>query len=304
MRLAVRSGARDFLAEPVNPRELIAALEGLRDEPRRQGAGPERGDFTVVLGAAGGVGTSFIACNLAHAMATGTELPTLLVDLDVNAAPLASFLDLTPERGLLPALAEVEHLDEHALQGYVTRHRSNLHLMGAPAKSMTLAREIDPSRFAALMGLVATRYRHVVIDASHSLDDLSMTTLGMARNVILVLQQSVVQLKQAARMLRGLQVDIGIPDDRITVVVNRHLKRSTVALEDIRRTLARDKVTVLPNQYQTALASIDGGIPVQELDKSSAIAKAILALQRELTGAPAAEPMSLLRRALPMFSGD
>jgi pilus assembly protein CpaE len=304
MRLAVRSGARDFLAEPVDPDELIAVLESLRAEPRRGAVEPQRAEVTVVIGAAGGVGTSFIACNLACALATSTGTPTLLMDLDINAAPLASFLDVAPERGLLSALAEVEFLDEHALQGYVTKHRSGLHLMGAPSRTIVSAKDIDAARFATLMGILQSNYRHIVADASHALDDLGVTALGMASTVVLVVQQSVVQLRQAARLLRTLYSEVGIPDDRIRVVVNRHLKRSTVALEDIRRTLAREHLTVLPNHYQAVLASIDGGVPLLDLDRFSPVAKAIIELQREIGGAPRAERPSLLRRALPMFSGD
>lgn len=304
MRLAVRSGARDFLAEPLNPDELIAVLDRLRNEPRRAHPHAAKADVTVVLGAAGGVGTSFVACNLAHALVTETSAPTLLIDLDINAAPLANFLDLTPERGLPPAMAEVAFLDEHSLPGYVTKHRSGLHLMGAPSRSSLFTKDLDANRIAALMGVVCERYRHVVVDGSHVLDDLSITTLGMAKNVLLVVQQSVVQLKQAARLIRVLYVESGISDDRIMVVVNRHLKRSTVTLEDIRRTLAREKLAILPNQYQTVLSSIDGGVPVLEFDPSSTVAKAIVDLQREICGVPPAERASLLRRALPMFSGD
>ena len=106
---------------------------------RRAAARRARADVIVVLGAAGGVGTSLVACNLALALATETRAPTLLLDLDVNAAPLASFLDLAPERGLPAALAEVEYLDEQALPGYVAKHRSGLRLMGAPAKSLVSA---------------------------------------------------------------------------------------------------------------------------------------------------------------------
>jgi pilus assembly protein CpaE len=199
MRVAVRSGARDFLTEPVDPEELVATLERVRDEPRRGHAPAAKAEVTVVLGAAGGVGTSFIACSLAHALATETGASALLLDLDINAAPLASFLDLSPERGLLQVLAEVEFLDEHALPGYVTKHRSGVHLMGAPSKSTVFKKDVDADRFAKLMGVISTRYRHVVVDASDVLDDLSLTALGMARNVVLVVQQSVVQLKQAAR---------------------------------------------------------------------------------------------------------
>lgn len=304
MRLAVRSGARDFLAEPLNAAEFVAALERLRLEPRRAAHPLAKADVTVVMGAAGGVGTSFVACNLAHTLATEAGAQTLLIDLDVNAAPLASFLDLKPERGLPAALAEVENLDQHALQGYVTRHRSGLHLMGAPSKSPVFARDLDPNRIASLMNLVCGHYRHVVVDGAHALDDLSASALGVARTVVLVVQQSVVQLRQAARMIRILHADFGIPDDRMIVMVNRHLKRSTVTLEDIQRTLAREQLVVLPNQYKTVLSSIDGGVPMLDFDPSSPVARTIVDLQREICGVPPAEKTGLLRRALPMFSGN
>lgn len=304
MRLAVRSGARDFLAEPLNPDEFVAVLERLRHEPRRAPQAAPQADVTLVLGAAGGVGTSFVACNLAHAIQKETGAATLLVDLDINAAPLASFLDLSPERGLPAALEEVEFLDQHSLTGYVTRHRSGLHLMGAPSKTALSVRDLDAGHFATLMAFVKERYRHVVVDGSHVLDDLSGTVLGMTRNVVIVVQQSVVQLRQAARLIRVLFAGHGIPDDRIMVVVNRHSKRSTVGLEDIQRTLARDGLAVIPNHFKSVLSSIDGGVPMLEFEPSSAVAKAIVDLQRSVCGTPPVERTGLLRRALPIFSGN
>jgi pilus assembly protein CpaE len=304
MRLAVRSGARDFLAEPLNPDDLIAAIERIRHEPRRQAAKPQQAELTLVLGAAGGVGTSLIACNLAQTAAGDSATPTLLLDLDINLAPLTNFLDLAPERGLPAALAEVEFLDQHALAGYVTKHRSGLHLMGAPSKASLFAKDLDANRFAALMGMMSERYRRIVVDGSHVLDDLSLTTLGMARSVVVVVQQSVVQLKQAARLMRVLFAEYGVPDDRITVVVNRYLKRSTVALDDIQRTLAREKLTVIPNHYKSVLSSIDAGMPIVDFEPSSPVARAIVELNRELSGSPPVERTGLLRRALPLFSGN
>ena len=195
-------------------------------------------------------------------------------------------------------------MDQHALAGYVTRHRSGLHLMGAPSKTALFARDIDAGRFATLMGMLKDGYRHVVVDGSHALDDLSGTVLGMSRTVVIVVQQSVVQLRQAARLMRLLFSAHGIPDDRIAVVVNRHSKRSTVTLEDIQRTLARESLAIVPNHYKSVLSSIDGGVPMLEFDPSSAVARAIVDLQRSISGAPPVERTGLLRRALPIFTGN
>lgn len=304
MRLAMRSGARDFLAEPLNVDEFLAAIERLRQEPRRAAPAAPQADITLVLGAAGGVGTSFLACNLAYAIQKETGDSTLLLDLDVNSAPLASFLDLAPERGLPTALGEIEFLDQHALAGYVTKHRSGLHLMGAPSKTTLFAKDLDANRFATLMGIVRERYRHVVVDGSHMLDDLSGTVLGMSRNVVIVVQQSVVQLRQAARLVRILFSGYGIPDERITVIVNRYGKRSTVTLEDIQRTLARNSLATVPNHFKSVLSSIDGGMPMLEFEPTSAVTRAIVDLQRAICGVPPVERTGLLRRALPIFSGN
>jgi pilus assembly protein CpaE len=304
MRLAVRSGARDFLAEPLNAEEFVAALERLRHEPRRAEAPRQPADVMVVLGAAGGVGTSFLSCNLAQSFAVQTGAETLLMDMDLNSAPLTGFLDLNPERGLAVALAEVEYLDHHALAGYVTRHRSGLHLMGAPSKSTLYSRDLDQNRFASLMAMICGRYRWVVVDGGHTLTELTATTLGMSKAVVLIVQQSVLQLRQAARTMRILFSEFGIQDDRVTVVVNRHSKRAEVSLEDIQRTLARGKLVVLPNSFKSVAASIDGGMPLLDFEPASPVAKAIVDLQRDLCGTPRAEKTGLLRRALPMFSGD
>lgn len=304
MRLAIRSGARDFLAEPLNAREFVAALERLRHEPRRSETHRQPADVMVVLGAAGGVGTSLVACSLAQAFVGQTGAPTLLMDMDVNSAPLTGFLDLNPERGLPAALGEVEFLDQHALAGYVTRHRSGLHLLGAPSKATLFSRDLDQNRFATLMAMICARYRWVVVDGSSVLTELSATTLGMSKAVVLVVQQSVVQLRQAARLMRVLFSEFGIPDDRLTVVVNRHHKRATVTLEDIQRTLAREKLVVLPNAFKSVAASIDGGVPLLDFEPASPVSRAIVDLHRDLCGTPRAEKSGLLKRALPMFSGD
>jgi pilus assembly protein CpaE len=154
------------------------------------------------------------------------------------------------------------------------------------------------------MGVVSESYRNVVVDGSHILDELGLTIVGMSRHIVVVVQQSVVQLRQAARLLQILFAQCGVPDDRITVVVNRYIKRSTVALADIQRTLAREKLVIVPNHYKSVLSSLDGGMPLLEFEPSSPAAKAIVELRRVLTGVPRADRAGLLRRALPIFSGD
>jgi pilus assembly protein CpaE len=291
-RLSVRAGARDFLVEPVASEELLASIKRVE------------GDITAVIGAAGGVGTSFLACNLAHSLATETQSRVALVDLDLTYAPLAGFLDVHAERGLLEALLEVESLDEIALGGYLGKHRSGVNVMGVVGEALLLAQEVDPGRIELLVRVLASYHAHVVVDVPHSLDAVSATALGAASHVVIVLQQSVAQVRNAVRLVRLLSQKLGMPRDRIRAVVNRHQKKSTVTTGDIERALNVGPVFAIPSHYESALASLDSGVPLVESDRNSAVGRAVRELQEDLRGVARPDRGNLLRRALPIFSRD
>jgi pilus assembly protein CpaE len=300
MRLAIRSGAKDFLVEPLRADDLVAALSHIGREPRRD---PSRatGIMDVVVGAAGGVGASFIACNLAHLTVAAAGRSCLLLDLDLNYAPLAHFLDLKPERGLLEALGVLESLDEHALQGYVAKHRSGLHLMCSVPSSVVLSRDVQSSRVESLLQILAMEYQHVIVDSPHQIDAVNATLFGRARSVLVVLEQSVCHVKNAAHLLRILTKELGLPRDRIKIVLNRYSKRGTVQLDDVRRTLDVDEVFAVPNHYELSLNSIDTAKPLFDLDKDGAVARAMRELLIEIGNLPRPARSGLLSR-LPLFT--
>jgi pilus assembly protein CpaE len=92
-RLAIRSGARDFLPEPVGKADLVATLQQVRAELRAS-ATQGRGTIHAFVGASGGAGSSFIAANIAHLFAAHAQRRTALVDLDLNFSPTAHHLNL------------------------------------------------------------------------------------------------------------------------------------------------------------------------------------------------------------------
>src|SRR6185312_4026462 len=101
-RLAIRSGARDFLPEPIGKDDLVATLQQVRAELRAR-ATQGLGAIHTFVGASGGAGSSFIAANIAHVLAAHARRRTALVDLDLNFSPTAHHLNLVSQRGLLEA---------------------------------------------------------------------------------------------------------------------------------------------------------------------------------------------------------
>lgn len=282
LHLALRGGARDFLSEPVDIGKLIAVVHRLG---RELGGPPARqAQSTLVLGAAGGVGTSLVACNLALGLQESVVGNTLLLDLDLDFAPLPGFLDLSPGRGLTEALDNADKLDAHALQGYVSRHASGLTLLASahPDGAGMVGGRMGVERFAALLDLLEGQYRHLVLDGGRGLGGLAATAAQRAGRVVVVLQQSVLQLRAAAELLQWLEQDLALPAERIQLVVNRRNRRAAVTEQDIRRTLGQRRLFTLPSHYPSALGSLDSGVPLLRLSPRNPLARGLRRLGREL----------------------
>jgi pilus assembly protein CpaE len=134
-KLLVRIGVDDLLpSTPMTDELQTAVSKALRNHGDNLAARRDPVMITV-LGAAGGVGSSFIACNLAHIFQSEGKKPTLLIDLDRAYAPITSMLGLKPSRGIDEAVANIPTLDAVALDGYASRHDSGLQLLSAAVDS-------------------------------------------------------------------------------------------------------------------------------------------------------------------------
>jgi pilus assembly protein CpaE len=308
MRLAIRSGAKDFMPEPVQSDELIEVLHRVRDEAKRlaRPAGVS-GMVHAIVGAAGGAGTSFVAANIARIMAgdterTGTAAP-MLVDLDLNFAPLSHYLDLHPDRGLLQALDAAENMDELALAGFSARHRSGLRLLCSAGGSAVLSKDVSTARLARLIEVLTTHHQHVIFDLPHVLDGLTATVFSMSTHVVLVMQQSLLHVRNAVRLLQILKNELGVPTDRVRLVVNRYAKEALVEIDDIRRTLNSGPPLLIPSQYRTALESADSGVPLYDGDRNSPVVRSLSQVAFALTGEDSMPRSGLLRRVLRISPG-
>jgi pilus assembly protein CpaE len=298
-RLAIRSGARDFLPEPVEKADLVAALQQVRTELRAR-ATEGRGTVHAFVGASGGSGSSFLAANIAHVLAAHARRRTALIDLDLNFSPTAHHLNLVSQRGLLEALDEVGSLDEDALAGFGSRHGSGLRLFCSTAQHAVLSKDVQSDKLSAFVGLLARHNQDVVIDVPHAIDNLTATAFGLAANIYIVLQQTTMHVRNATRVVRILRDELGVQPQRLKLLINRYAKNSLLQLDDIGRALNMEVTEAIPNHYQRALESSDSGVPLYEVDRGAAITASLVNLVAHMTGTKIERP-GLLRRALPSF---
>jgi pilus assembly protein CpaE len=298
MRLAMQAGARDYLSETAPLADLVASLLRLREETVRTRASTA-GRLIAVVNCKGGSGASFLATNLAHDFVANGGARVTLADLDVQFGGLCRYLDITPEVGLLQALEVAKQMDDVSAEAYTCEHSSGLRLLAAPSKRLVKPSDISIDELDALLKVLLSINDYVVADSPNRMDAITEFVLERADDIVLVVQQSLPHVQDAARMIQLLTSELAIPEARITVVVNRFYKNAPIELGDIRKALRTDKLITLPNQYKLAAEGINSGIPVAEISKNAPLTKGIRNLRAALDNMESKPADNFLARALP-----
>lgn len=300
MRLAMRAGARDYLPENVSEADLVASLARIQEETLRARTSGS-GKLIVFTNGKGGSGASFLSTNLAHSLVVDGGHRVTLVDLDLQFGGLCRYLDITPKVGILEALDAAHDMDEVSAKAYTCEHSSGLRLLAAPSKHLALPNEIPIEKLDSLLDVFLSNNDYVVADSPSRLDAVTEFFLERADKIVLVVQQSLPHIHDAARLLQLLTSEIVVPKKRIGVVVNRFSKSAPIELGDIKKTLRQDELITIPNQYKLATESINSGIPVAEISKTAALTKGIRNLQAALADSASKPSQNFLKRALPTF---
>lgn len=294
-KLMVRIGVDDLLPSTPTTDELQTAVtKALRSHSENSLASRDPIMITV-LGAAGGVGTSFIACNLAHILQSEARKPTLLIDLDQIYSPITSMLGLNPSRGIDDAISNLHTLDAIALDGYSTQHSSGLQLLST-INDGAFPRSINGSEFSRLLSIVKGRHDLIIVAANRWFDEASIESLVQSQFVLTVLRPELSDVRCARKLQSLLIQTIGLHDETIRTVVNRHSSRSALPDSFIKKGLTTSEIHRIAEDISLVRRSIDSGTPVLEVDREAATTRTLIELANSLAGTHIATDTKLLGR--------
>lgn len=302
MRLAMQAGARDFLLEPVSSEALIAAVDQIIEEKTTQN-GTSGGQMVAFVNAKGGVGSSFLAANFAHVCQDTGQLNTVLVDLDRQFTALPQYLDVKIQRGLSEAFEVAHELDSVAIEAFLSEHPSGLRLLGERHDFFIHFGVIEsaPHRVEQLLGVLSlldAKFDRIVVDVPRNLDALGIATLERADHIVLVVQQSVPCIRDAARMKTILTQNLNIESERLKVLVNRYQSNAPASLDDIKTALNVRSPILIPNHFSSVSRSIDTGVPIADEAPNSPVTKALRLMADELNGEVTQPPKNIFSRSI------
>ncbi len=291
MRHAMQAGARDYLAHPVPGDELPSAVRQVLSQLRQPGTEiVGRGRLTAVVNAKGGSGASVIAANLAHILTAFLERETAVLDMDLQFGALPLSFDLQTRHNVVDVIGAVEQLDPVALRGYMTRHQSGLDVLGSMSDQLVMPWEVSSADVRKLLELAVQTYDHVVADLSRDINPVTGVVLGSADRVLVVMQQSFAHLRDAKRMFELLRNYLGVPSQKLTLVVNRHTDRNSITVDDVRDAVHPAEVMFVPNDYVNVTNALNVGLPLLQTAKGAPITRALCNMAERVDAGQQAKP--------------
>ncbi|HEX8884800.1 MAG TPA: AAA family ATPase [Noviherbaspirillum sp.] len=267
---AMRAGVREVLPLSPDGQHLRAALERLAGMRRSQRAA--QGKLLAFVSCKGGSGATFLAANLAYALAAQGSR-TALLDFNLQFGDALLFLsDRAPVRTLADLARSHERLDATFLAASMTEV-GPLSVLAA-AQDPAQSADILPDHLASVLALARSRYDHVVVDVGRNLDARSLRALDQADLIYPVLQITLPFIRDGRRLLEVFG-GLGYGAGRISPVVNRHERRGDISITEVGQTLGMAVARTIPNHYAAAAASVNQGVPIIRLAGRSPVSRAL-----------------------------
>ena len=193
-------GIFSYLLKPLSEQMLQGMLAKMTETPAAAGGSQKQlGKVIAVMGTRGGVGTTTLAINMAGVIAEQTKKKVALIDLDSREGSIALSLDLEPSRGLREALEKPDRIDSLFMERVMVKPNKYLSILSAE-ESLQEHIKIHEHASDSLIKELKNLYDFIVLDVPRTLDSFSIKCLGMADNVILTTELSLLSLRDALRL--------------------------------------------------------------------------------------------------------
>ncbi len=259
---------------PHRPGEIARALLGERRLGRT-----ERGRVVVLVGAKGGVGTTFLAVNLAWVAASRLKLRGLLLDTGPRPSDLGLYLEGARGLGLNDFLQP-----EISLRQVARPTAPGLSVL--PGSGEVEAEGPDPLLLRGALERAREEFEFVLVDLHWPPGEERFSQVAKeADELILVSTGDPASVRQA-RLLRDAFRKEELPP---RLVLNRVSRRTSLPLGEVARLVGCRPEVLIPEAALLARRSTWGGKPAAELAPHSPFVRAVETLAFQLWPAPEKE---------------
>lgn len=280
---ALRSGAREFIPQPIKEEEVTTAIRKFLERKEATDSIDRKSDKTGkiihVIGSKGGVGTTTIAVNLAASLMKSSHHPASVVLMDMNSlfGEIPIFLNIQPEFNWSEVARNISRLDSHYLMSILSKHKNGMYILPSPTGLDGIGVS-TPDFIERILALMRQVFDFIVIDGGQSLDEVSLKILEMTDFLFLVAVLSLPCLTNVKRLLRTFE-KLGYPrNEQTRIIINRYHKKSLISLKDAEAALNQKIFGLIDNDYPTTMSAINQGKTLDSIAPGAEVTKNIKGL--------------------------
>lgn len=295
LRRAMGAGAREFLIKPIGADDLY---KGIRDTWRKtpdpaqyaQQPGGVRGidgppapvamgKLLSVFSPKGGVGTSFVAANLAVALRQQTNKRVALVDGNLTFGALDVILNLTSGKSIMELSNRIHDMDRDLINDVLQNHPSGVKALLAPPDPQS-GEAVGEEHWEKILEAVRREFDYVVVDTQSSFHSRSLKVFDLADTIITLLTLEMHCIKNIRFFLEVAEM-LGYPKEKVMLVLNKADNRMGIKVTDVETTIKRKVAAQIGNAAQDVTLSINQGVPLLIEKPSHPASRDIMLLARQ-----------------------
>jgi pilus assembly protein CpaE len=292
---AMRAGIQEVVSYPLDTVEVRSMVVRL-DQKRKTGA-RKQGQILSFVSCKGGSGATFLASNLAYALASDGHTRVLLIDMNLQFGDAALFVsDKRPPATLADLSRDAQRLDLALLDSSVVSVLPNFGVLASPGDP-TQATEIRPAQIEALLRFCRNHVDFIVLDLGRSIDGLAVKAMDLSEQIYPVVQLTLPFVRDAKRLL-DLFRSLEYSKEKIRFLVNRLEMTTSLTPSDLERALSAKMYRSIPNHYKSVSESVNQGVPILKLHRSSPVSKSLLEFAKQIRGEDSKTETSWINRLL------
>lgn len=238
------------------------------------------GQVLAFVSGKGAPGTTTLAIGLAAALGHhGSRV--VMVDADLRGGGVAPYLDFDPRRGLIGLTVGPPSAD---VVGAELQHAKGFSLL-AGIERPEMRERVTPEQLITALAVLPGQFAFTVVDVGQALpgvaSDAANAVVRTADQVLVVTTAGLAGLWNTRHCLRYLQESLGLPRERLALVINRHAGRHEYGAAEVERALGVRVVATVPDDRKAAMRAARDQLPLIAVGGSAA--GQVTALAGELT---------------------
>ncbi|UUZ56777.1 AAA family ATPase [Massilia sp. H-1] len=298
---AMRAGVREVLQLPLIHRAFHEAMDRIAASSGETSM--RDGKVLAFISCKGGSGATFISTNFAYALATLADKKVLLIDLHGQFGDATLYVsDQRPAMTLSDVCSQIARVDGAFLESCLVHVTVGFGILAAaddPAHSV----EQKPEHMDAILRVARQHFDYIVLDVGRQIDAISLRALDSADAIYPVLQLGLPDIRDGRRLLDIFR-SLGYPLENTRLIVNRYEKGGKLRLQDLQSALGAEIVHTIPNDYVAVTDSVNQGVPVLRLSRSSPVSRSMAELVEAVTARRVPENKGLFDRLFGRGDGE